>query len=113
MLTKEEYTIFRYKICYQITGCLRVLLDWFLDAMPLPVDKFVYMVNTFALPGETLYRNIPNIVVRINEPPPKKNTGQNRPFDRIARNYGRPARAEIFMLKMCRNKAWSILRRQI
>jgi hypothetical protein len=46
---------------------LREFLDWFLNTMLLPVDKFVYMLNAFALSKETLYRNIPNIVVRINK----------------------------------------------
>jgi AcrR family transcriptional regulator len=66
-LTKEEYAICRYKICYQITGCLRVFLDWFLNGMPLPVDKFVSMINAMAIPHEAFYRNIPNIVIRINK----------------------------------------------
>jgi AcrR family transcriptional regulator len=66
-LSKEEYAICRYKICYQITGCLRVFLDWFLNDMSLPIDTFVSMINAMTIPHETFYRNIPNIVVRINK----------------------------------------------
>jgi AcrR family transcriptional regulator len=66
-LTKEEYAICRYKICYQITGCLRVFLAWFVNDMPLPIDKFVAMINAMTIPYDTFYRNIPNIVVRINK----------------------------------------------
>jgi AcrR family transcriptional regulator len=66
-LSKDEYAVCRYKICYQITGCLRVFLDWFLNDMPMPVDKFVYMINAMTMPHETFYHNIPNIVVRINK----------------------------------------------
>jgi AcrR family transcriptional regulator len=66
-LSKEEYLICRYKICYQITGCLRVFLDWFLNDMPLSVDKFVSMLNAMTIPKEILYRNIPNIIIRINK----------------------------------------------
>jgi AcrR family transcriptional regulator len=65
-LSKEEYAICRYKICYQITGCLRVFLDWFLNDMPLPVDKLAAMINALTIPYEMFYRSIPNIVVRIN-----------------------------------------------
>jgi AcrR family transcriptional regulator len=66
-LSKEEYLICRYKICYQITGCLRVFLDWFLNDMPLSVDKFIAMLNAMTIPKEVLYRNIPNIIIRINK----------------------------------------------
>jgi AcrR family transcriptional regulator len=66
-LSREEYLIFRYKICYQITGCLRVFLDWFLTDMPLAVDKFVSILNAMTIPREALYRNIPNIVIRISK----------------------------------------------
>jgi AcrR family transcriptional regulator len=66
-VSNEEYVIFRYKICYQITGCFRVFLDWFLNDRSLPVDKFVSMINSMTIPHETFYRNIPNIVVRINK----------------------------------------------
>jgi AcrR family transcriptional regulator len=66
-LSKEEYLICRYKICYQITGCLRVFLDWFLNDMPLPAEKFVSMLNAMAVPQKALYRDIPNIVVKINK----------------------------------------------
>jgi AcrR family transcriptional regulator len=66
-LSKEEYLICRYKICYQITGCLRVFLDWFLTDMPLAADKFVSMLNAMTIPKEVLYRNIPNIVIRISK----------------------------------------------
>ncbi|MDR1443566.1 MAG: TetR/AcrR family transcriptional regulator [Treponema sp.] len=66
-LSKEEYAACRYKICYQITGCLRVFLDWFLNDMPLPVDKLAAMINAMSIPYETFYRNIPSVVVRINK----------------------------------------------
>ncbi|MDR1231665.1 MAG: TetR/AcrR family transcriptional regulator [Spirochaetaceae bacterium] len=66
-LSREEQVIFRYKICYQITGCLRVFLDWFLTDMPLAAEKFVSMLNAMTVPKEVLYRNIPNIVIRISK----------------------------------------------
>ncbi|MDR1302248.1 MAG: TetR/AcrR family transcriptional regulator, partial [Treponema sp.] len=65
--SREEYLIFRYKICYQITGCLRVFLDWFLNDMPLAADQFVSILNAMTIPGKVIYRNIPNIVIRINK----------------------------------------------
>ena len=66
-LTKDEYAMCRYKICYQITGALRVFLDWFLNDMPLPVDTFAAMLNFLAVPREFFNGNIPNIVVRIHK----------------------------------------------
>ena len=69
-LTKDEYAMCRYKICYQITGALRVFLDWFLNDMPLPVDAFAAMLNLLAVPGKFSSRHIPNIVVRIHKERP-------------------------------------------
>jgi AcrR family transcriptional regulator len=66
-LSKEEYRICRYKLCYQITGCRRVFLDWFLDDMPLPVDDLASIINAMNTPNDILYSNIPGIIVRINK----------------------------------------------
>jgi hypothetical protein len=66
-LSKEEYKICRYKLCYQITGCRRVFLDWFLEDMPLPVDNLFFMINAMNTPKDAIYSNIPGIVVRINK----------------------------------------------
>jgi hypothetical protein len=66
-LSKEEYRLCRYKLCYQITGCRRVFLDWFLDDMPLPVDDLVSMINAMNIPKDTRYGNLPGIVVRVNK----------------------------------------------
>jgi AcrR family transcriptional regulator len=66
-LSREEYRICRYKLRYQITGCRRVLLDWFLDDMPMPVDNLVSMINAMNTPKNTIYGNLPGIVVRVNK----------------------------------------------
>jgi hypothetical protein len=66
-LSKEEYKICCYKLCYQITGCRRVLLDWFLEDMPLPVDSLVSLINAMNTPKDMIYSNLPGIIVRINK----------------------------------------------
>ena len=66
-LSAWEYLICRYKLCYQITGCLRVLFDWFVNDMPMPVENIVGMLNNMNIPKTAQYRNIPNIVVRIKD----------------------------------------------
>lgn len=66
-LSKAEYMICRYKMCYQITGCLRVILDWFINDMPFPVDKLVSMLNYMNTPKENSMHFIPNIVIRIKK----------------------------------------------
>jgi AcrR family transcriptional regulator len=66
-LTKKGYTICRYKLCYQISGCLRVILDWFMNNMPLPVDKLVSLLNTMNTSKEVSFWNIPNIIIRIKK----------------------------------------------
>jgi cytidylate kinase len=64
-LSVEEYLICRYKICYQITGSLRIVFDWFVNGMPMPVEKFVSMINAMNIPRTVQYRNIPGVEVRI------------------------------------------------
>jgi hypothetical protein len=66
-LTKEEYLICRYKLYYQITGCLRVLFDWFTNDMPVPVDFIALMLNSMNIPKTIQYRSIPSIEVRIKK----------------------------------------------
>ena len=66
-LTTEDYLICRYKLCYQITGSLMVLFDWFINDMPLPVENIVLMLNAMNVPKTVQYRNIPNIVVRLKD----------------------------------------------
>ncbi|MDR2491493.1 MAG: TetR/AcrR family transcriptional regulator [Spirochaetaceae bacterium] len=66
-LSAEEYHICRYKLVYQITGCLRVLFDWFIQDMPLPADKLFSMLNAMNISKDTQYRSIPNIVVRLKD----------------------------------------------
>ncbi|MDR3301969.1 MAG: TetR/AcrR family transcriptional regulator [Spirochaetaceae bacterium] len=67
ILSAEEYLICRYKICYQIAGSMRVLFDWFENDMPVDKERLVEMLNVMATPRKVKYRNVPSIVVRINE----------------------------------------------
>jgi AcrR family transcriptional regulator len=67
ILTAEEYLICRYKICYQIVGSMRVLFDWFENDMPVDKERLVEMLNIMATPRKVKYRNVPSIVVRVNE----------------------------------------------
>jgi len=64
-LSAQEYLICRYKLCYQITGSLRLFFDWFINDMPLPVENIVTMLNAMNVPKTIQYRNIPSIVVRL------------------------------------------------
>ena len=66
-LSAEDYLICRYKICYQITGSLRIIFDWFINNMPMPVDNIVSMLNAMNIPKTVQYRNIPGVVVWLKE----------------------------------------------
>jgi len=66
-LSAEEYLIFQYKLCYQITGSLKVLFDWFINSMPMPIEKLVPMLNAMNIPKTIQRDNIPGIEVRIKE----------------------------------------------
>ena len=67
LLSAEEYLICHYKICYQITGSLKVLFDWFINNMPMPIEKLVSMLNAMNIPRAVQYGNIPGVEVRIKE----------------------------------------------
>jgi AcrR family transcriptional regulator len=64
-LSAKEYLICRYKICYQITGSLRILFDWYINGMPMPIEKLIPMLNAMNIPKTVLYRHIPGVVVRL------------------------------------------------
>jgi AcrR family transcriptional regulator len=64
-LSAEEYLICRYKICYQITGSLRILFDWFINNMPMPIENLLPMLNAMNTPKTMQYRNIPGVIVRL------------------------------------------------
>jgi AcrR family transcriptional regulator len=67
LLSAEEYLICHYKICYQITGSLKVLFDWFTNNMPMPVEKLVPMLNAMNIPKTVQRGNIPGFEVRIKK----------------------------------------------
>ena len=66
-LSAEDFLICRYKLCYQITGSLQVIFDWFINDMPLPVSDLVSMLNAINIPKTIRYRNLPTIKVKIKE----------------------------------------------
>jgi AcrR family transcriptional regulator len=66
-LSAEEYLICRYKICYQITGSLRILFDWFINNMPMPIEKLIPMLSAMNIPKTIQYRNIPGVVVCLKD----------------------------------------------
>ena len=63
-LSASEYLICRYKLYYQLIGCLQAFFDWFLNDMPLPLDDIVSLLNALNIPKTIQYRSTPNIVVR-------------------------------------------------
>ena len=66
-LTAHEYLVCRYKLCFQITGSLRVLFDWFINNMPMPIEDIVEMLNRMNIPKAVQYRNIPSVLVQIKK----------------------------------------------
>jgi hypothetical protein len=64
-LNKEAQVIYKYKIYYQITGILIVIMDWFKNDMSIPVDNLVKILNFFTVDTKKLYTNIPNIEIKI------------------------------------------------
>ena len=65
LLSAEDYLICHYKICYQMTGSLKVLFDWFINNMPMPIEKLVPMLNAMNIPKTVQFSNIPGVEVRV------------------------------------------------
>jgi len=61
----EENLIYRYKLCYQVTGSLRVIFDWFINNMPIPAENIISMLNAMNIPNSKQFSSIPNILVRL------------------------------------------------
>jgi hypothetical protein len=66
-LNKEMQLIYRYKLIYQITGILRIILDWFKNDMPKPVNDLVKLLNYLTVDTKTHYTDVPNIKIKIIE----------------------------------------------
>jgi AcrR family transcriptional regulator len=65
--SEAEYLTCRYKMCYQITGSLRVIFDWFINNMPRPIEDVIIMLNAMNNPKTVKYTNFPNVVFRLKE----------------------------------------------
>ena len=66
-LNKEEKLIYRYKIIYQVTGVLDVIMDWFRNDMPATVDNLLNQLNHLTVDTRPQYPNVPNITIKIIE----------------------------------------------
>jgi len=66
-LTAHEYLVCRYKLCYQITGTLRLFFDWYINDMPMPVENIVTMINSMNNPKPVQYRNVPSFFVQMKD----------------------------------------------
>jgi hypothetical protein len=64
-LHKEAHIAYRYKIQYQITGIIIVIMDWFTNDMPVSIDDLVKLLNYFTIDTRALYSNVPNIKIKI------------------------------------------------
>jgi AcrR family transcriptional regulator len=64
-LNNEMRLTYRYKLIYQITGILRIILDWFKNDMPKPVNDLVKLINYLTVDTKTNYVDVPNIKIKI------------------------------------------------
>jgi len=64
-LSLEEQIIYRYKVYYQVTGIIRVIMEWILNDMPVPMDNLVKLLESFTADTKTQYKNIPNIRIQL------------------------------------------------
>jgi hypothetical protein len=64
-LHKEAQIVYRYKIHYQITGIIIVIMDWFKNDMPVPIGDLVKLLNYFTIDTRSLHTSVPNIKIKI------------------------------------------------
>lgn len=66
-LNKEDQLVYQYKIHYQINGIILVIMDWFKNNMPIPIENLVKLLNYFTVDTKANYKDVPNIKIRIIE----------------------------------------------
>ncbi|MCL2834616.1 MAG: TetR/AcrR family transcriptional regulator [Treponema sp.] len=64
-LSQDNRQINHYKIIYQITGILDVIMDWFKNDMPIPVEQLLKLLNCLTVDTRAKYPNVPNIQIWI------------------------------------------------
>jgi AcrR family transcriptional regulator len=67
-----EYEFARCKIGFQTAGVLRIIVDWFTRGMKMPVDRLAALLNDMCAESSpssraARYRNVPAVVVRVEE----------------------------------------------
>ena len=64
-LTPQAQLVYRYKLFYQITGIIVVIMDWFKNNMPVSVDNLIKLLNHFTVETKAHHVNVPNIKIRM------------------------------------------------
>ena len=64
-LSPEARLVYRYKLFYQITGILVVIMDWFKNNMPITVENLTRLLNHFTVETKANHVNVPNIKIRM------------------------------------------------
>jgi AcrR family transcriptional regulator len=64
-LSPEARLVYRYKLFYQITGILVVIMDWFKNNMPITVENLARLLNHFTVETKANHVNVPNIKIRM------------------------------------------------
>jgi len=66
-LAQGAFFVYRYKVYYQISGMMRVLLDWYKNNMPIQVGELEKLLNYLTVDTKARYANMPNIVIQIGD----------------------------------------------
>ena len=64
-LNPQTQFVYRYKLFYQITGIVVVIMDWFKNNMPVSVDELLALLNHFTVDTKAHHTSVPNIKIRI------------------------------------------------
>jgi AcrR family transcriptional regulator len=64
-LSDEEFIIYRYKVCYQLTGAVAVFYEWYKNGGIISPKHLAEVLNSMASPREARYRNVPVVEVRV------------------------------------------------
>ena len=64
-LNSKMQLVYKFKIYYQITGILRMIMYWFKSDMPMPTNDLTKLLNHFTVDTKTQYASVPNIIIKI------------------------------------------------
>jgi AcrR family transcriptional regulator len=64
-MSDKDYMFYRVKLCYQFTGVMGVITQWYITKSKIPLERLSTLLNTITNPREDAAHNVPPVIVRV------------------------------------------------